>query len=74
MESMQGQSQEEETFEAKILHYKVSPSREFFNSWSETMDKAGIANIEKENLQLQIDLLKKQVAMKRTPLSESLKE
>ena len=38
------------------------------------MDKAGIANIEKENLQLQIDLLKAQVDMKRSPLSESIKE
>ena len=39
-----------------------------------TMDKAGIAAIEKENLQLQIDLLKAQVDMKRSNLSASITE
>ena len=44
-------------------------------AWPATnMDKAGIAAIEKENLKLQITLLKAQVAMSRTPLSESIKE
>ena len=38
------------------------------------MDKAGIANIEKENLQLQIDLLKAQVGMSRSNLSTSITE
>ena len=38
------------------------------------MDKAGIANIEKENLPLQIQLLKAQTDMSRSSLSTSIQE
>ena len=38
------------------------------------MDKAAIANIEKEKIPLQIQLLKAQVGMTRSNLSESIKE
>ena len=38
------------------------------------MDKAGIANIEKENLGLQIQLLKAQTEMSRSSLSTSIQE
>ena len=39
-----------------------------------TMDKTAIANIEKEKIPLQIELLKAQVGMTRSNLSESIKE
>jgi hypothetical protein len=38
------------------------------------MDQSGINNMEKDCLKLQIGLMKAQVTIKRTPVSESIKE
>jgi hypothetical protein len=38
------------------------------------MDQSGIQNMEKDCLKIQIDLMKGQVKMTRSPVSQSIKE
>jgi hypothetical protein len=62
-----------------FTYYSIQPVRYIFGKGKAVfhfliMDKAGIANIEKENLGLQIQLLKAQTEMSRSSLSTSIQE